>query len=454
MWDMLPSMAEYVQYFRPVFTNPSFVTHCCILVSWLMSCCSTTVLLRVFLRSRAGLHNFGGSHGCDRYYNFFERSVWDPITLGQRLFAFVLTRLPRDGSIPIITDDTILHKRGFTVWGLGWFRDAVASTQTRVATASAHNWVVLALAYRIPCTKIIVALPLFASLHTGVEGSPSCADLACKMIQDLLKLYPDKHFLLLADGGYTNGNLLDCIDELGDRLHYIGRLRSDAAIYDPIVPKQPKGKRGRKPNKGPKLPTPAQMAKQAVPPGKEGEYQWQEVKVTLYGKEKIQWAFSRVVVWYHVLGLRRVRVVVIRDPEGVMEDCYLLVTDLEMSLEEIIEKYSWRWTIEVMFRASKQQMDIQGPQHYCEESVNKVAPWVWSLQTVVTLWYVEAGHLEPEAKELRDLLGPWDSEWSLAHMLRVFRRATINAKIKATSGCAVKLQKLAEDLRDWIHLAA
>ena len=33
------------------------------------------------------------------------------------------------------------------VLGLGWWRDAVASTKKRVATASGHNWVVLAIAY-------------------------------------------------------------------------------------------------------------------------------------------------------------------------------------------------------------------------------------------------------------------------------------------------------------------
>ena len=34
--------------------------------------------------------------------------------------------------------------------GLGWFRDAVASTAQRVATASGNNWVVMGLAIPIP----------------------------------------------------------------------------------------------------------------------------------------------------------------------------------------------------------------------------------------------------------------------------------------------------------------
>jgi hypothetical protein len=41
----------------------------------------------------------------------------------------------------------LAHKTGKGVWGLGWFRDAVASTRKRVATAPGHNWVVLAIAF-------------------------------------------------------------------------------------------------------------------------------------------------------------------------------------------------------------------------------------------------------------------------------------------------------------------
>ena len=34
------------------------------------------------------------------------------------------------GALYLVLDDTLLHKRGKSVYGLGWFRDAVASTPT------------------------------------------------------------------------------------------------------------------------------------------------------------------------------------------------------------------------------------------------------------------------------------------------------------------------------------
>jgi DDE superfamily endonuclease len=453
MWQMLPSLGPFVEQFRDIFTAPSYQTHRLIVLGWIM-CLGVHRLFRVFLSSSpSGLHDFSGPHGLDTAYNFFERSAWTPSDLCKRLVLFVLTNLAMTGVIRLIVDDTLLHKRGVHVWGLGWFRDAVASTKNRVVTASGHNWVVLAIAFEIPKVGIVLALPVMARLHRVGEGLPSCAQLAREMLQELRHHYPNRQFLLLGDGEYSNSVLLDGLDGLGKQVEYIGRMRADAALYDPKVPEQPKSKRGAKPKKGPKLPTPKQVGERAVPPGQQGEYQWQEVKVQAYGRERLLWACAFIALWPHVLGYRSIRVVVVHDPEGVMDDCYLMATNLQQSVADIIRDFSWRWAIEVLFRASKQVMDIQGPQHYAQQSVEKVAPWVWGMQTLVSVWYVLAGRYEPEAEEIRQHMGEWDSEWSLANMLRVLRRATLNAAINSNSGSKAEMRELLERLKDWVHLA-
>jgi hypothetical protein len=452
MWHMLPSLAPFVYQFRDVFTAPSFQTHQ-LLVLGLIMCLGRRTLFRIFQSaSSSGLHDFSGPHGFDAEYNFFERSAWTPSDLFKRLALFIFTNLTLGGEIRLIVDDTLLHKRGVHVWGMGWFRDAVASTKTRVATASGHNWVVLAVAYEIPFVGLIMALPVMARLHQSGEEFPSCAQLARDMVQELMQNYPNRQFLLLGDGEYSNSVLLDGLDGLGERIDYIGRMRADAALYDPKVPKQPSNKRGAKPKKGAKLAKPKEVAKQAVPPGQQGTHQWQEAKVRAYGKERLLWACTFIALWPQVLGYRPIQVVVVRDPEGVMDDCYLMATNVDQSVEEIIRAFSWRWAIEVLFKASKQILDIQGPQHYCQQSVQKVAPWVWGMQTLVCVWYVLAGRYEPEAEEIRQHMGEWDSEWSLANMLRVLRRAILNAEIKSTSGSAAQMSELLERLRDWAHL--
>src|SRR5207245_223515 len=105
--------------------------------------------------------------------------------------AFYIQKWARQLPEPALVDDTLAHKRGQSVWGLGWFRDAVASTQKRVATASGHNWVVLAVAVCVPFTGApILALPVLARLHLPGKGQPSCAKLAKEMLAELLAHFP------------------------------------------------------------------------------------------------------------------------------------------------------------------------------------------------------------------------------------------------------------------------
>ncbi len=453
MWNMLPSLLPLVEQFRDVFTTPSYATHCAILLGWIM-CLGPRTLFRVFLSSSPGeLHDFSGPHGQDASYNFFERSAWKPSVLFYRLTLFVFTNLSLSGIIKTVVDDSLFHKRGIHVWGKGWFRDAVASTKKRVATASGHNWVVMAVVYEVPLLPIVMAFPIMARLKLPGKEKPTCAQRAREMIADLLHHFPDRHFILLGDGGYSNEVLLKDLDGLGKRLDYIGRIRSDSALYDSKVPEQPKSKRGPKPEKGPRLPTPAEVAKQAVPVGQEGAYHWREVTVSVYGVKRTLFACAFLAYYPSILGLQLVQVVVVRDPDHVMKDCYLLATNLKMEVADVIRNFSLRWSIEVMFKASKQIMEIQGPHHFCQESVEKVVPWVLALQTLISVWYLVAGKNLPEAEELRQHMGEWDTEWSLANMLRVLRRAILKAAIESNSGCQAEMREFLGRLMNWVHLA-
>ena len=160
------------------------------------------------------------------------------------------------------------------------------------------------------------------------------------------------------------------------------------------------------------------------------------------------------VVWPTVLGLRPIQVVVVRDPEGRMRDAYLFTTDLQADMSWVIVQFAWRWAIEVLFRSSKQVMDIEAPQHWSQESVEKLAPWVWSMQSVIMVWYITAGYESEEALELREQMGEWDSEWSLRHMIQVLRRAILNVTINPNSGNREQLCEMVKTLKNWANLAA
>ena len=86
--------------------------------------------------------------------------------------------------------------------------------------------------------------------------------------------------------------------------------------------------------------------------------------------------------------------------------------------------------------------------------MEKLAPWVWSMQTVIMVWYLTGGHTSPEALEMREVMGDWDSEWSLRHMLQVMRRAILNATINPNSADEDQLKEMVETLKNWVNLAA
>jgi hypothetical protein len=453
MWTMIHSLEPLVAVLAPAFTQASFDTACELCLAWVM-CLGNHTLLRVAeSASPEALPDHKQRHGFDSYYNFFERSAWTPTALAQRVAVLLVTKLKPVGAITLLVDDTLAHKRGKCVWGLGWFRDAVASTRKRVATASGHNWVVVAVAICLPGTGVpILALPLLARLHQPGPGQPSCPELARQLVAEVLAWYPGRRFTLVGDGAYAAKALLAGLEE---RVAFVGRLRGDAAVYDPRVPKAKRGQRGPKAKKGPRLPGPkAAAAKADRQRSAVGAWVWQEVEVVVYGCRRVLQALAYEVVWPTVLGLRPIRVVVVRDPEGRMSDAYLFTTDRGAPLSWVITQFAWRWAIEVLFKASKQILQIEAPQHWAQASVEKVAPWVWSLQSVIMVWYVSAGKELPEAAELRAVMGEWDSEWSLRHMIQVLRRAVLNATINPNSGDRAQLETMLQTLKNWANLAA
>lgn len=453
MWEMIPSLRSCVDTLAPAFTQPSFASNCHLLLAWVM-CLGKHTLLRVGENTRPqDPPDHSRRHRLDGYYNFFERSSWMPKDLAYRVALLVLTRLNLSGTITLLVDDTLAHKRGKSVWGLGWWRDAVASTRKRVATASGHNWVVVAVAFRVPGTSgVILALPLLARLHLPGKGQPGCATLAKEMLDEIIGWFPGRAFTLVADGAYACKEMLG---DFPDAVRFVGRMRGDAAVYDPQVPRQKKGKRGPKPKKGPRLPSPREAASKADRKRTGcGDWLWQPAEVMIYGETRTVQAVSYQAVWPRVLGLVPIRVVVVRDPEGRMDDVYLFTTDTEASPGWVIEQFPFRWSIEVLFKASKQVLQIEAPQHYCQQSVEKVAPWVWGMQSVIMVWYLSGGSDLPQAQQLRQRTGPWDSEFSLRHMIQVLQRATLDATIQPNSASQPQLREMAQTLQNWALLAA
>jgi hypothetical protein len=451
MFTSIPSLDSVLQCLLPVFTQPSFQTHVEVLLGWVM-CLGKRTEYGVFQTIQADTPvSRNERHPFDRFYNFFSRSAWTVHDLAHQMAVAIVVRLQPHGLLYLVVDDTLLHKRGKHVYGLGWFRDAVASTAKRVATASGNHWVVVGLAICISRTSKIYCLPIHAMLHLAGKSQKSEATLAKEMLQDILGWFPDRKLVFIGDGAYSTKKLLGDLDS---RVTYVGVMRADAAIYDPIVPKQPKSKRGRKPDKGPRLPNPKEAVKKADGNRSgRGPWTWQTVKAKAYGVTRKLQVLSFQAVWPEVHGLVPILVVLVRDPLGKFQDKYLFTTDVDAELSWVISTFSRRWSIEVVFKASKQVMKIQAPQHWCQQSIEKLSPWVWLMQSVISLWYFTEGRKLPAAQAARRRFGEWDTEWSLTHMLRILRTAILADTINPKSATKADLHQLLDHLENYLHLA-
>jgi DDE superfamily endonuclease len=446
------SLDSILECLLPAFTQPSFQTHVEVLLGWVM-CLGKRTEYAVFETIQADTPiPRTKRHPFDRFYNFFSRSAWTAQGLAHEVAVAIVVRLNPRGILYLVVDDTLLHKRGKHVYGLGWFRDAVASTAKRVATASGNHWVVVGLAIRIPGTERIYCLPIHAKLHLPGKNQPSEATLAKQMLQEILSWFPDRKLVFIGDGAYSASNLLGEMDE---RVTYVGVMRSDAEIYDPTPPKQSKSKRGRKPQKGPRLPRPREAMKKADRNRNgNGPWAWHTVEATAYGVTRKLQVVSFEAVWPKVLALVPILVVLVRDPEGKFKDKYLFTTDRKADVGWVISTFSRRWSIEVTFKSSKQVMEIQSPQHWCQESIEKLSPWVWLMQSIVAVWYITEGRKLPEARAARKRFGDWDTEWSLRHMLRTLRSAILQKVITLKSANKADLHQLIQQLENYLNLAA
>jgi hypothetical protein len=451
MWSVVSTLEAVLQGLSVVFTQPSFETHCEIVLGWLM-CLGRRSEFRVFEAIAGSRVSRKMRHPFDRFYNFFSRSAWSVKALAHQVAVQLVMALQPSGELHLVVDGTLLHKRGKRVWGIGWFHDPVASTKKRVATALGNKWVVLGLVVPIPGTQKVFCLPIHAMLQPPGRKHSGEPALAHKMLQDVLACFPDRKLVLVGDGGFSAKKLLRDLDE---RVCYVGLMRSDAALHEPEVPVRRKGQRGPQRKYGRRLPSPREAMNRAdQPKSREQRYRWRTITIHAYGQQRRFKVCSYVAAWPKVFGQRAILVVLCRPLDKGYGDVCLYTTDLTASPEWVVQTYARRNSIEATFKSSKQVLEIQSPQHWCRGSIEKLAPWVWLMQSMVALWYLTHGRHLPEAREARRRLGEWESEWSFRHMLRLLRRLGIREMISRMSHNKHELQQLTANLENYLYLAA
>jgi hypothetical protein len=81
--------------------------------------------------------------------------------------------VPGGEPVEVTVDDTLFRRRGKKVWAASWFHDG--SAQGPAKTGYGNNWVILAVAVRLPMISRPVAVPVMAKLVIKDTASASRA---------------------------------------------------------------------------------------------------------------------------------------------------------------------------------------------------------------------------------------------------------------------------------------
>jgi hypothetical protein len=331
------------------------------------------------------------------YHRVLSQRVWSGLDVARALAGLLLRGLAPNGPVLLAADDTVTEHPGGHVHGNGCHRDPVRSSHTFTAWRWGHKWVVLAILVPLPFTHRRWALPVLVALYRPPEVDrrlgrrhKTPADLLRQLLVLLLRWFPDRQFVCVADGGYACHELAALAGRYGDRLTFVSRFFAQAHLHAPVqtLPAGVK-RRGRPPQKGPKLPTPA--AQVAATPRR------QRLEVGWYGgRRRVVEVVGGCGLWYRAgLALVPVRWVFVRDRQGSPRDEYFFSTDGGMSAQALIETYTARWNLETTFEEVRASLGVETTRGRSAQTVQRAEPCLFGLYSVVTLLYTRL----PEAAQ-------------------------------------------------------
>lgn len=351
--------------FKPVFTAPSFDNFVTLMIGWVL-CTTRHFITRIF---RFGELAINQTKHHSAYYRFLKDSNWDLNRVSEILFH-LLVSLVSEERILIFVDDTLCHRSGPHIWGLGVHYDAVSSSYGKAegvkrknVYSTGHNWVIMSLLVPLPWGSTRgMSIPFCFRLYrakqqTSEQEYKKRTTLATQMETMISGWLPEDRGKLyfVGDFEYAGETFAGQVETDSE---FVGPMVMDAAFYD-SDPEQTGT--GRPKEKGKRLLTPQELA--------EGpSRQFKEVEVQIYGKKmKLQYK-TQVGQWWSVTREKKVKMVVVRDPEGRLDDRAYYSTDPDLEVEEMIKDLACRWGAEVMHRNVKQHMGIEEPRNGYKQS--------------------------------------------------------------------------------------
>jgi hypothetical protein len=315
--------------------------------------------------------------------------VWSAWPLGRVLAALVLEWVPPDQPVVCPVDDTTPPHKGPRVYGKGRHHDALRSTHSHMVWVWGHKWVVLAINVKFPFASRPWALPVLCALYRPEELNAregrrhkTPIHLARQLLAVLIHWFPQRKFILVGDGGYASHALAGFCHRHRRRVMLVSRFHPQANLYD--APPRQRGKTGRPRLKGRKLPSPKQ---------KVGQVPRRRFTVAWYGGQtrrvELVWGEGH---WYKSgAGLVPVRWVFVHDVQGTHRDEYFYTTEPALAPDQIVSRFTARWSIEVTFEEARRHLGLASPRNWSPKSVLRTVPCLLGLFSLVSLIFARLG---------------------------------------------------------------
>lgn len=377
-------------------------------------------------------------------YRLFARDRWDEGEARRTIRRRVLDELPPEAPFVSLLDDTLLHKSGTHIPGVGWRRDPLGPKfRTNFVRAQRFFQLSAALpvaegpspAKTIPLDFIHTPTPVRPQRNAPPEAwtayrlqqrEQRLSQTAVERIQELRSNLDaegavKRPLWTVGDGGYTNETVLK---QLPANTDFIGRVRLDAELY--FLPEaQPE--HGRKRVYGEKAPTPEQLRQDESVPyqtvtawaaGRVHDFKVKTLAPLRWRKAGERHNLRLVVIAPLGYRLRQGSRLLYRKP------AYLLCTRPDIPVEKVVQAYVWRSGIEVNFREEKQIIGVGQAQVRDARSVEKVPAFLVAgyalLQLAAWRVYGRTGFPEtlPPPKWRRRSPSPTATTSSLIQQLR------------------------------------
>ncbi len=323
-------------------------------------------------------------------------------SVSSRLLSLILVVLPLPKRLLAVIDDSPTKRYGPHVEGADIHHNPTPGPADS-AYLYGHIWVTLSLAFRHPQWGAL-ALPLRAMLYVRRQTIPTIPrerrwrfatklTLAARLVEWLASLVrkAGKTLWVVVDGGYTQRPFLQRVIKTGTTV--VGRLRKDAHLRS-LPPTEKPGQRRRRGRPRIYGENRISLAKRAGQPRG-----WQTLTCTLYNQQCAK-TYKTFLATYRPIG-GVIRGVLVKEEHGWFA---FFCTDPDASVEEILEAFADRATIEQDFHDVK---EVWGAgQQQVRNICTNVAAYhlhLW-MHSLVELWSWNRSH-----QQLCDRSdSPWD----------------------------------------------